>query len=48
MYGLLASGAGGVDWAGLPLWAGYFGVADVQGLMQRLAVIRLHKPAREQ
>jgi hypothetical protein len=43
----LANGAGGLDWAGLPLLCGWLGVADVEGLMQRLMFIRMHKPAKE-
>lgn len=37
---------GGVDWAGLPLFVEWFGVADVAGLLQRLLVIKSYrKPA---
>lgn len=43
---LLANGTGGYDWGGLPLMVDWLGVSDVEGLMQRLAVIRSHKPAR--
>jgi hypothetical protein len=41
---LLANGSGGFDWSGLPLLVGWLGVRDVEGLLMRLAVIRLHKP----
>lgn len=44
MYRLLANGMGGVDWAGLPLVAGWMGVTDIDGLMQRLVAIRMHQP----
>ena len=47
MYRLMANGAGGIDWAGLPLLAGWMGVQDVDGLMQRLVAIRMHRPAKE-
>lgn len=41
---LLANGTGGYDWSGLPLLVDWLGVTDVEGLLQRLAVIRTHKP----
>lgn len=47
VYRLLANGSGGIDWAGLPLVAGWLGVQDVGGLMQRLVAIRMHRPAKE-
>ena len=42
---LLANGAGGYDWSGLPLLCAWLGVDDIEGLLQRLAVIRTHRPA---
>ena len=39
---MLANGMGGIDWAGLPLAAAYFGVRDVEGLLHRLYVILTH------
>jgi len=47
MYRLLANGMGGIDWAGLPLLAGWMGVTDMEGLMQRLVAIRMHQTNRE-
>jgi len=47
VYRLLANGSGGIDWQGLPLVTGWLGVSDVEGLMQRLVAIRLHRPAKE-
>jgi hypothetical protein len=47
IYRLLANGMGGVNWEGLPLWCGYLGVQDVDGLMQRLVAIRMHAPKKE-
>ena len=47
MWSLLANGMGGLDWAGLPLVCGWLGVHDVEGLMQRLAIIKRHKPKKE-
>lgn len=41
---MLANGMGGLDWAGLPLAAAYYGIEDVEGLVHRLLVIKLHKP----
>lgn len=43
IFSLLANGSGGIDWSGLPLLAGYYGIDDVQGLMQRIAAIKLYK-----
>lgn len=45
-FNLLANGMGGIDWAGLPLVCGWLGIADVEGLMQRLSVIKLHRKER--
>lgn len=47
MARLLANGQGGFDWAGLPLLVGWLGIEDVEGLMTRLAVMKLHKPDKE-
>ncbi len=46
MYGLLSNGMGGLDWAGLPFVCGALGVRDVEGLLQRLTVIKLHRRNR--
>lgn len=47
VYRLMANGMGGIDWAGLPLLCGWLGVRDVEGLMQRLVVIRMHAPSKK-
>ena len=47
VYALLNNGTGGLDWAGLPLLVGWMGIHDVEALMHRLAVIRLHRPPKE-
>lgn len=47
VYAMLANGMGGLDWAGLPLACAYHGVRDVEGLMQRLLVIKLHDPKKK-
>lgn len=46
-FNALANGQGGLDWAGLPLVCEWLGVEDVEGLLERLAVIRAHKPPEE-
>ncbi len=35
---------GGFDWAGLPYVVAHLGVRDVGALLERLNVIKLHKP----
>lgn len=40
MWNLLEQGNGGIDWAGLPLLAGLFGIADVDALIVRLRAIK--------
>ena len=44
IYNSLANGMGGLDWAVLPLFAGLHGVDDIEGLVDRLLTIKLHKP----
>lgn len=48
VYRLLANGMGGLDWSGLPLLCGWLGITDVEGLMQRLALIRMYRKAEGQ
>jgi hypothetical protein len=38
---------GGIDWAGLPAVCAWLGIEDIDGLLLRLAVIKLHKPPGE-
>jgi hypothetical protein len=40
----LANGAGGIDWAGLPIVAAHLGITDVDGLMHRLYTLRTYTP----
>ena len=47
MANLLANGMGGFDWAGLPLLCGWLGVQDIEGLMDRLQVIKLHRKRKD-
>jgi len=44
---LLKTGTGGINWAGLPLVAGWLGIEDLDGLLDRIAVIALYKPKQE-
>ena len=44
---MLANGMGGLDWAGLPLACAYYGVADIDALVHRLMVIKLHRAAKD-
>jgi hypothetical protein len=44
---LLKTGSGGMDWSGLPLVAGWMGITDLDGLLERLAVILQHHRTRE-
>jgi hypothetical protein len=43
IYALAANGSGGLNWEAVPMLAAWVGVQDVEGLMHRLAVIRLHR-----
>lgn len=43
-WNFLSNGHGGIDWAGLPMVCAYVGIEDIEGLMDRLEVIRSHKP----
>ena len=45
LFNLLAHS---IDWAGLPLACAWLGVRDVDGLLQRLLIIKTHDPKRNQ
>ncbi len=45
-WNLLANGSGGIDWAGLDFVVELLGVRDVEMLVTRMAVIKLHKPPK--
>lgn len=42
---MLANGMGGYDWSGLPLACELFQVQEIEPLLQRLLVIKTHKPS---
>lgn len=44
---MLKTGAGGIDWSGLPLLVAWLGIADLDGLLDRLCVILVHRPQKE-
>ncbi len=44
---MLANGMGGLDWAGLQLAVAMFGITDIEGLIDRLLVIKSHKPPEQ-
>lgn len=43
MFNLLADGMGGLRWEALPLIVGWLGIDDIEALMDRLSVIKLHR-----
>lgn len=47
MWNALSDGAGGIDWAGVPLWAATLGVEDVEGLMHRLVMLKLYRAPKD-
>jgi hypothetical protein len=44
----MTNGMGGLDWQGLPYVAAYLGVQDITGLIDRLLIIKTHKPQQTQ
>jgi hypothetical protein len=48
VHAMLANGMGGLDWAGLPLACAYYGVRDVEGLVHRLLVLKLHRTDKDE
>lgn len=47
-WNLLSNGMGGIDWAGLPLVVALLGVQEVEPFVDRLLVIKTHKPPKNQ
>jgi hypothetical protein len=41
---LLGNGMGGIDWAGLPFVIELLGIQDIEMFIERLTVLKLHKP----
>lgn len=39
---------GGIDWHGLPYVVSHLGIHDPRALVERLLVIKLHKPQQQQ
>ena len=48
VVGLLKTGSGGIDWAGLPMVAGWMGIADIDGLFERIAIILQHHRTKDE
>lgn len=46
-WNALTNGTGGIDWAGLPLVAELLGIDDLEDLLHRLLVIKLHRPPKD-
>ncbi|MBY0467604.1 MAG: hypothetical protein K2Q07_01355 [Burkholderiaceae bacterium] len=46
-WNLLRNGHGGMDWSGLPMVCAHLGIEDIEGLLDRLEVIRNHKPPED-
>lgn len=44
VYAMLSNGMGGLDWAHLDLAAELHGAGDREALIERLMVIKLHRP----
>jgi hypothetical protein len=45
-FNLMSNGMGGIDWNALPLAVVMYGVHDVEALIDRLMIIKTHKPHR--
>lgn len=44
VFNATANGSGGIDWQAVPLFAAFFGAHDVEGLIERLLVLKSHRP----
>lgn len=44
MFNALSTGMGGLDWSGLETMAAVYGIDDVEGLIERLVLIKNHQP----
>lgn len=45
---MLTNGNGGVDWSALPFACSYYGVSDIDGLVQRLMVIKQYSHTKDE
>jgi hypothetical protein len=43
-WNYLADGTGCIDWAGLDIVVALLGITDIEGLLQSLLTIKLHRP----
>ncbi len=44
VFNAVANGMGGIQWGDVPLFAAVYGVQDVEGLIDRLLVLKTHRP----
>lgn len=44
VFNILSTGMGGIDWSGLDTLVALYGIDDVEGLINRLILIKLHPP----
>ena len=44
---MLSNGMGGFDWSGLEFACDYMGITDTEMLVERLMVIKAHRPKDE-
>lgn len=44
VWNACANGMGGVDWDAVLLFADHYGVTDIDMLVERLLMIKMHKP----
>lgn len=46
VWNMLGDGNGGLDYSGLPIVVEWLGITDIDGLLNRLSVIKTHDPKR--
>lgn len=47
MFNFLHNGSGAVQWSALPLAVEYFGVRDIEGLLDRLFIMQCYQRPEE-
>lgn len=47
VFNMVSNGMGGIDWGAVPFACDYLGVEDVDVIVERLLVIKSHKPKDE-